>query len=147
MKRFLIATDGSEDAWAAVEEGVARAAELGAAVTFVVVRPRISGLLGDHLYQQRLTRQLERARTAIDRAGAEAERMGVDYEAEILEGDAVDAIVAATRSWRADLVIVGSRGHGAVTGAMIGSVSHALPARSPAPVLVVGASVHTGAAA
>jgi nucleotide-binding universal stress UspA family protein len=32
---------------------------------------------------------------------------------------------------------VGSRGHGPVSGALLGSVSHALIARSPIPVTVV----------
>jgi nucleotide-binding universal stress UspA family protein len=38
-------------------------------------------------------------------------------------------------------VVVGSRGHGAVTSALIGSVSHGLVTRSTVPVLVVPGSV------
>jgi nucleotide-binding universal stress UspA family protein len=147
MKRIVIATDGSEGAWPAVEEGVGLASEVGADVTFVIVRPRISSLLGDALYQRQLTEQLAGARAALDPAEAEARRVGVDYESDIVEGDPVACIAQAVRGWRADLVIVGSRGHGAVTSAVLGSVSRALLTRSPAPVMVVRTSARAGAAA
>ncbi len=147
MKRIVIAIDGSDGAWAAVEEGVQLAAEVGAEVTFVTVRPRISSLLGDALHQQHLTEQLTRARAALDPAEAEARRVGVDCESDILEGDPVDCIVQAARGWRADLVVVGSRGHGTVASAVIGSVSRALLTRSPVPVMVVRTSVRAGALA
>lgn len=137
MKRIVIATDGSDGAWAAVEEGVELAAEVGAEVTFVTVRPRISALLGDQLYQHRLTEQLAQARAALEPAEDEARRMGVDYESDILEGDPVACIAQAARGWGADLVVVGSRGYGAVASAMIGSVSRGLLNRSPVPLMIV----------
>jgi len=137
MNRILIATDGSDGAWAAVEEGVGLASEVGADVTFVTVRPRISALLGDRLYQHRLTEQLAQARSALDRAEAAARRAGVDYDSDILEGDPVARIAQAACGWRADLVVVGSRGHGAVAGTVMGSVSRALLNRSSAPLMVV----------
>jgi nucleotide-binding universal stress UspA family protein len=137
VHRIVIATDGSDGAWAAVEEGVELAAEVGSEVTFVTVRPRISALLGGRLYQQRLTEQLAQARAALEPAESAARRVGIDCDSDILEGDPVECIAQAARGWRADLVVVGSRGHGAVASAVIGSVSRGLLTRSPAPVMVV----------
>jgi nucleotide-binding universal stress UspA family protein len=147
MRRIVIATDGSDGAQAAVEEGVELAAEVGAEVTFVSVRPRVSNLLGSAAYQQQLTAQLARARATLDTAEAEARRVGVDYESDILEGDPAERIAQAARGWSADLVVVGSRGHGTVASAVIGSVSRALLTRSPAPVMVVRTATRAGALA
>lgn len=147
MKRILIATDGSDGAWAAVEEGVELASETEASVTFVTVRSPVNGLLGDPLYQRHLTHQLAHTRAVVVPAEAEAERAGVGCESEILEGDTVDCIVEAARAWDADLVVVGSRGHGAVTSALIGSVSRGVVTRSSSPVMVVTLTSRAGAAA
>jgi len=147
MNRILIATDGSDGAWAAVEEGVALAAEVGAEVVFVSVRHDVSPLLGDPWYQRRLSHQLDDAREALDRAEAEAAARGVPCDSEILEGDPVACIASAAGIREADLVVVGSRGHGLLTSALIGSVSRELLTRSPVPVLVVRERVGSGAAA
>ena len=136
MKHIVIATDGSDGSRAAVEEGTSLARELGAQVTFVYVRHDLP-LLGDPLYGERLASQLQHARDALDTATAEAERLGVAYDSDILEGDAVEKIADAVRARAADLLVVGSRGHGGLASAVIGSVSRALLTRSPAPVMVV----------
>ncbi len=143
MKRILIATDGSAGAWAAVEEGVALAAETGAEVVFVTVR-HDAPLLGDPTYQRHLTNQLEHAREALDRAEAEADRLGVPHGSEIMEGDPVHAVADVAGHRDVDLVVVGSRGHGALTSALIGSVSRELLTQSPVPVMVVRAAAKAG---
>jgi nucleotide-binding universal stress UspA family protein len=136
MKRILIATDGSENASAAVEEGVELAFEVGAEVTFVMVRPDVP-LLGEPLYQKHLTEQLGRARDVLDRAEAEAERRGVVCDSEILEGNAAACIADAARYGDVELIVVGSRGHGPLASALLGSVSRGVMDRSPVPVMIV----------
>ena len=145
MNRIVIATDGSEGAWSAVQEGVELAYEVGAEVTFVTVRHGVP-LLGSPHYQEHLTRQLAQARAALDRAEAEADRRGVLHESEILEGDPASLIADLARSRYADLLVVGSRGHGGLASALIGSISRALLTRSPVPVMVVRESTHVPAA-
>src|SRR5680860_1712619 len=55
--------------------------------------------------------------------------------AESVASDAVDVLVTA--SGDAALLVVGSRGHGSFTGALLGSVAYALTSRSSCPVVVV----------
>jgi nucleotide-binding universal stress UspA family protein len=141
MNRIVIATDGSAGAWAAVQEGVELAYEVGAEVIVVTVRHDIS-LVGDPWYQERLTKQLAHARAALDNAEAEADLRGVLHESEILEGEPANRIAELARARSADLVVVGSRGHGGLASALIGSVSRALLTRSPAPVMVVRDRTH-----
>jgi nucleotide-binding universal stress UspA family protein len=142
MNRILIATDGSDGAWAAVQEGVELAYEVGAEVTFVTVRHDLP-LLGQPHYQEHVTRQLEHARAALDRAEAVADHRGVLHESEIVEGDPASKVAEIARARKADLLVVGSRGHGGLASALIGSVSRALLTRSPAPVMIVRERAHT----
>ena len=60
---------------------------------------------------------------------------GVDVERRVVQGDAAGALVEAAAD--ADLLVVGSRGHGGVTGALLGSVSRACLHHAPCPVAVV----------
>jgi len=138
MKRILVATDGSDGAQAAVREGLELAGATGASVTFVYVRHEIS-VLGSPFYERKLSKQLRRAREALDEAMDAAESKGVDAEWDIAEGDVIEQILCAAIYREAELIVVGSRGLGPVTSAMLGSVSKALVEISPIPVLVAKA--------
>ncbi len=60
---------------------------------------------------------------------------GVEIERHVAQGDAAGALVGQAAG--ADLLVVGSRGHGSVTGAVLGSVSGACLHHAPCPVAVV----------
>ena len=66
---------------------------------------------------------------------------GVSVAREIVEGSARDVLVEASRS--ADLVVVGSRGLGALIGAVMGSVSSAVVHAAVCPVVVIGGVADT----
>jgi nucleotide-binding universal stress UspA family protein len=136
MNRIVIGTDGSPGSHVAVDEGLELARLVGVPVTFIYVRHPIA-LLGDPYYQRKLSEQLTHARAALDEAMEEADRIGVESDCEIAEGDPVDELIRAARYQEADLIVVGSRGLGAIAGALIGSVSKALVQHAPVPVLVV----------
>jgi len=76
-----------------------------------------------------LTRVVEDARGPLDAAG-------LTVEAELLRGRPAAAIVDDARRWRPDLIVVGSRGHGPVETALLGSVSAAIVDHAACPVLV-----------
>ena len=141
MKRIIIGIDGSPGAAGAVREGIELASEAGANVTFVCARRTIS-LLGAPYYQRRLTRQLSTARAAVEQAMTAAELAGVRADYEIVEGDPVDELLNVAGHRDADLIVVGSRGLGAISGAVLGSVSKALVEMSPIPVLVAKSDEH-----
>jgi nucleotide-binding universal stress UspA family protein len=132
----VIATDGSEGAERAVAAGARVARTLGTTVVLVYVRPAL-GPLGDPYYQEKLSEQMAHARAALDGAQALAAEEGVEAEDEILEGSAADRVVELARARNAHLIVVGSRGLGAVAGALLGSVSSAIIHRADRPVLVV----------
>jgi nucleotide-binding universal stress UspA family protein len=61
---------------------------------------------------------------------------GLTVEAELLRGRPSAAIVEDARLWGPDLIVVGSRGHGPVETAVLGSVSAAIVDHATCPVLV-----------
>jgi nucleotide-binding universal stress UspA family protein len=132
----IIATDGSESAEQAVVAGARVAHTLGTKAVLVYVRPSI-GPLGEPYYQEKLTEQMAHARAALDRAQTLARQERCEADAEILEGTAAEQIVELARARNAPLIVVGSRGLGAVAGALLGSVSSAIIHRADRPVLVV----------
>jgi nucleotide-binding universal stress UspA family protein len=135
-KEIVIATDGSAGSYVAVEQGVWLAKMLDAKVTFVSVARAPFSVLGDPYYQRALTADLTRARAAIGDAIFAAEERHVQYETEILEGSPAEKILEVARTHGAALIVIGSRGRGAVTGALLGSVSSDVVHRSDLPVLV-----------
>jgi nucleotide-binding universal stress UspA family protein len=137
MKHLIVGIDGSDGARAAAEEAVELAAELRANVTFVCVLSAPRSFVGDPLYQHVLSDEIENGRTALAEAVDLADAAGVAATAELVEGDAPDALLLVARSRGADLIVVGSRGLGSIRGALLGSVSRAVTKHAELPVLVV----------
>ncbi|TMH09724.1 MAG: universal stress protein [Betaproteobacteria bacterium] len=86
------------------------------------VLQRVSGAAGEHL--------LSGAEALLNEAGFEHER-------EVASGDPGHTLVDIVERFECELVVMGARGMGALSGALVGSVSQALVRASPVPVLVV----------
>ena len=65
---------------------------------------------------------------------------GCSVEGLVLRGRAASAIIDAARDFRAELVIVGSRGHGTIASLVLGSVSSEIVDHASCPVLVARAT-------
>ena len=137
--KLLIATDGSGPACDAVAFGLELAATQGAEVSVVHVVPAVHVLpaagFGLPVAQPRLPSVHDRL--ALDEVTALASGAGVTVSADLLTGDPVDEIVAHADSMDADLIVVGSRGHGAIASMVLGSVSQGVLHEARRPVLVV----------
>lgn len=143
MQRILVATDGSRSSVEAVAFGVDLASEHNTELIFVHVVPLldvvpamgfggISGALPHDIgeYDQAL----------LDEAAASAAEHEIVATTALLRGDPVDEIVTYADTHDVDLIIVGSRGHGAFTSALLGSVSRGVLADAKRPVLIVRAA-------
>src|SRR5262249_27777978 len=73
----------------------------------------------------------------LDFAVELAAMKGLAVTTELLRGSAVHEIVAYGDEQDVDLIVVGSRGHGALTTALLGSVSLGVLRHTLRPVLVV----------
>jgi nucleotide-binding universal stress UspA family protein len=147
MKRILIATDGSHGAGLALEQGLSLAVDSDAQAIVTYVRQPPSSFLGAPYYQDSIVEEAEHARGVITDAKLRATRYDVHVDYEVVEGDPVEAILALARSRDVDLVVVGSRGLGAVKSLVLGSVSNAILHQADRPVLVAKTRTSVAAAA
>ena len=136
MKEFVVAIDGSEGSEAAIKEAIQLASAVGAQLTFAYVRKPPSSLLGSPYYECHLARDLGWARAQVDAALDRAREASLEARGEVLEGNPVDEILSFADNSRADLIVMGSRGHGALAGALLGSVSSGVVQHANLPVLV-----------
>lgn len=140
MKQIVIATDGSQSAREAIEVGLELAGEQGAEVTFVHVLPADKWVVpgrGTAGHAKPHHVDMDESEIALSEAVDAAEGAGVTYALERISGDAADEIVAVADAKNADLIVVGSRGRGPVTSAVLGSVSRSVMNQAKRPVLVV----------
>src|SRR5437763_6317319 len=71
-------------------------------------------------------------------AELDGEAEGVEIERRVVEGGAPEVLVAAAAE--ADLLVVGSRGHGGLAGVLLGSVRQQCAHHAKCPVVVVDAA-------
>ncbi|MEO8696473.1 MAG: universal stress protein [Acidimicrobiales bacterium] len=152
LKSILVAIDGSRSSMDARDFAVELAAEQQAQLLFVHVIPTIDTWAtwdedGGYALPHEPT---EQDRAVLDIAAELAASQGVHVTTALLGGPTTAEIVAYGESHGVDLIILGSRGHGAVAGALFGSVSRAVSRKTTLPVVIVrgdGRSTHTATGA
>ena len=79
----------------------------------------------------------ENARAVLDQAVKEVlgDTAGLEIEKVIAEGSPAQVLVDAAQG--ADLLVVGTRGHGGFVGLLLGSVSQQIAHHAPCPIVIV----------
>jgi nucleotide-binding universal stress UspA family protein len=136
---ILLATDGSPDARQALAYARDLALRDGAQVIVVHAFEPVPTYLGDPMEGRVMARHVAVGEEVADEAARELRKAGVDVIVEVLEGPAADAILNVADVRACDLIVMGSRGHGALASLILGSVSRRVISRARAPVLVAKA--------
>jgi len=139
MRRILVTADGSEASHRGVRYALDLAKQLGAKLT--VAHVRVSAIYATDPMGLALPEIDKASREAAERILAEELELvrggEVEVRGELLDGSPAEAVAEAARAEDVDLVVVGSRGRGAVARMLLGSVADRLVHISPKPVLVV----------
>ena len=145
--KVLIATDGSEGAGAAAQQALRLMAPDASVLVLAVAETPSdttagldSGFGGAVAGPEMVEVEWEAGRThAEDAVRRTIELLGPrpGLESRIEAGDPARALCDVAREAGADVVVVGSRGHGFLRRALMGSVSSHVLHHAPCPVLVV----------
>ena len=135
-RTIVVGYDGSPSAHAAVEHAIDRAGPAGRLV-LVHAYQVPADYIGAPYYNVMLDDAAQHANDLMDSLERDCERvLGVDHERDISTGAAAPAIVQAAEVYRADEIVIGSRGVGRVR-ALLGSVAHYVLHRATCPVTVI----------
>ncbi len=145
IKKILIAVDGSKHSNTSVRYGAEIAKSLGAEVLlYHVVKPYS---LPDSLKAFAKSEHMATFDPELLRKGAEyllsgardeARKAGLkDVKIETEEGPIARSIIDRAKSFKADMIVIGSRGMGDLEGMLRGGVSHRVETLAKCPVLVV----------
>ena len=138
--KILVPVDGSDTSSRALKHAHDLAKQMAKPAKLVVVAvddalfPGVERKIGAEAARQHHADNFERmlapARKALARSKVECAYL------EVVDGIA-DGILSAIGRQKADLVVMGSRGNGAIKGTLLGSVSMKVLANSPVPVTIV----------
>lgn len=139
MGGIVVGVDGSENSldalrWAATEARM-RGVPLRVVGTFTtpIMSTGYEVAVPDPSDLQAATRTMLDAAVDVVRETGELE--GVDLTVEVIEGHAGERLIDQSRD--ADLLVVGSRGHGGFMGLLLGSVTTYVVNHAKCPVVVV----------
>lgn len=148
MTNVLIATDGSEQSLAAARylKMLVAPGSVTRVAVVAVVRPLASVPFLSDIGGSAETKSGEEptgysfqraAREAVDLIADEVRELTTNIDTLVWSGSPADEIVRAAKEVGADLIVIGSRGTGAVDSLFMGSVSHRVMHYAHCPVLVV----------
>jgi nucleotide-binding universal stress UspA family protein len=147
MTNVLIATDGSEQSLEAARylKTLVAADSVDKLAVIAVVRPLAAvPFLSDLGYAASGSGEgptghsfQKAAQEAVDLIADEVSGLAADVQKLVWSGSPADEIVRASKEVGADLIVIGSRGTGAVDSLFMGSVSHRVMHYAHCPVLVV----------
>jgi len=138
MKRIVVAVDGSVHAERALRMAIDLGGRYGAELRIVnVVEPTYLPPEPYGLAEQVDKATREDAERIVDSSVKSATAAGLVVKGDVMAGSAADLIASVADACEADLVVVGSRGRGALGRLFLGSVSDRLVHFLRRPVLVV----------
>ncbi len=141
MRRILAAVDFSEVSDAVVSHAASLAQAFSARLLLLHVAapdPEFVGLeVGPQTVRDARADELRREHRELQRRASDLRDRGFNAEAFLIQGPTVDTILERAEHLDADLLVLGSHGHGAAYRALLGSISGGVLRRATVPVLIV----------
>lgn len=141
MKKILVPVDFSK----ATEATLAAAGKMAAALSADVIllhvaapEPEFVGYeTGPASVRQAVAHQLSSEHKQLQSLRQALEARGIKVTALLIQGYIADKILAEAERWPADLIIMGSHGHGGLHHLLMGSVAEGVLRKARCPVMLV----------
>jgi len=137
FNNILLAVDGSEYSHRAIEYATSLTERYGANLWLVHVFSNTSDLLGYEDFEKLYAKRKSAGQAVLDSAKKIIGRTTFKVHEVLLEGSEAEAILSVAENHQVDLIVMGTRGFGAVKGLLVGSVSRKVIHLSACPVMVV----------
>ncbi len=135
IKHILVALDDSDTSKVGLDKAINIAKLSGAKITgvnAVVVHPTLVSTVTS--YRDYLTKEAEKM---LDTAKEYCKKQEIQFTSEVLQGSPASEIAEFAEKQNVDLIVIGSRGHSGIKGAVLGSIANSLVHKSKVAVLVV----------
>jgi nucleotide-binding universal stress UspA family protein len=142
VRRVVHATDFSPASAGAFRKAVEVAKDNSATLLIVHVLPTLPMVADAYMaataYNEMLLAQRRQAQTSMDRLVKRARTAGARVTGHVVDTGAIaETIVRFARRQRADLIVVGTHGHGVLAKILLGSVAERVISRAHCPVVTV----------
>ena len=138
FEKILLAVDGSDHALHAAKLAGDLARQMNSKwVRIVIAFEPVPIYLGEPDLQIVINARLKEAQKILEDARNAVGEIPAEVHTEMLEGSPAEAIIEVARTRESELIVMGSRGLGRITGAVLGSTSQKVVAHAPCPVLIV----------
>jgi nucleotide-binding universal stress UspA family protein len=143
MKNLLVPVDLSASQPAVVAKAVELARALDGGLWLLHVAEPDPGFVGydagPQVVRDDVALRYREEHRSLQHTADELRSAGVDVTALLVQGATVETILTEAERLEADLIVMGSHGHGALYQALLGSVSSGVLSKTRRPVLIVPA--------
>lgn len=139
IQKIILATDGSENAHRAALAAIDLAKGLSLSsliITHIVIHPPDQSRMVKAQFDVHTLLE-DDAKIAIKRTIDSLNQAELRYDLRVAIGDPSYEVVEIAKKEQADLIILGTRGLGAIKGVLMGSVSQKIIQAAPCPVMIV----------
>lgn len=135
ITKILVPVDGSANSLRGLEAAASLASKIGSSVILLhsVYEPSRRETGGSQISSERGAE----IRKMMDNAEAVLQKAGVQYTKTVISGDVGHSVVRVAHSKKVDMIVIGSRGRGAMREVFFGSTTNYVVHASKVPVLIV----------
>ena len=145
MKTILAPIDFSDVTGAVVESAAGIAKAFQASLYLLHVAPPDPDFIvyepGPQTVRDSVARKIRKEQHQLQELESEMKGKGLDVHALLVQGATTGKILQEAKRLQAEMIVIGSHGHGALQKLLVGSVAEGILRKAPCPVLIVPSAV------